>query len=142
MFKIAWTGRFKNPVSIQGVAVLTSFKLWVNKMWVVFASILWMGLGCLVFKIFPMPKRLPRLLSHSLYWIGIPLQILALARRADFSHSLWLPTLITLAALFLSIGLVLLCLQASRAWELVIYNFNVATHRTVLEANSAVFTKG
>jgi malate permease and related proteins len=93
-------------------------------MWVIFASILWMALGCLAFKAFPMPKNLPHLLSRSLYWVGIPLQIMALAHRADFSHPLWLPTLTTLVALFLGIGLALLSLQASRGGA--IYNFNVA----------------
>lgn len=91
-------------------------------MWVIITSILWMGLGWLACRFLPMPQRLPQFLSQSLYWIGIPLQILALARRASLSHSLWLPVLSTIVALFMGIGLSVLSLEV--LWCFAIYNHN------------------
>lgn len=88
-------------------------------MWVIFTSLLWMGLGYLL-----STQKLPQILSQGLYWIGIPLQILALARRADFSQSLWLPILITMLALVLGIWLALVSLEVLR-W-LVSYNYDLA----------------
>lgn len=101
-------------------------------MWVIIISILWMGLGWLAFKFFPIPRRLPQLLSLGLYWIGIPLQILALARRAGLSHSLWLPALSTLAALLLGIGLAVLSLEV--LWCFAIYNHNQTKLHPSLQA--------
>ncbi|MBD2100215.1 AEC family transporter [Leptolyngbya sp. FACHB-261] len=71
--------------------------------------LLWMGLGLLLLRL--LPAQLPRLLGRGLYWVGVPLQILALARQTDFSGSIWLPPLITVGVLLLGLGLVLLGLQ-------------------------------
>lgn len=65
--------------------------------------ILWTGLGLLLFRF--MPQSLPRLLGRALYWIGIPLEILALARRTNFSGNIGLVPAIAVAALFLGLGL-------------------------------------
>lgn len=58
-----------------------------------------------------MPSYLPRLLGRSLYWAGVPLQILALARRSDFSEAVWLPPIITVLVLLLGLGLANLSLH-------------------------------
>lgn len=58
-----------------------------------------------------MPLNVPQLLGRALYWIGIPLQILALARKSNFTNTAWLPPLITVLVLLLGLGLALLSLQ-------------------------------
>ncbi|PPS40693.1 AEC family transporter [Chroococcidiopsis sp. TS-821] len=74
-----------------------------------FPLILWTSLGLLCFRF--LPQTLPRLLGRSLYWVGIPIEILALARQTDFSQSIALPPLITFAALLLGLGVAVFCLQ-------------------------------
>ncbi|MBE9192860.1 AEC family transporter [Gloeocapsopsis crepidinum LEGE 06123] len=71
--------------------------------------ILWTSVGLLCFRF--LPHTLPRLLGRSLYWVGIPIEILALARQTDFSQSVGLPPIITFAALLLGLGVAVLCLQ-------------------------------
>ena len=61
-----------------------------------------------------MPLYLPQLLGRSLYWIGVPLQVFALARRSDFAKAVWLPPLITVAVLLLGLGLASLSLMVLR----------------------------
>jgi predicted permease len=43
--------------------------------------ILWMGLGLLIFRF--LPHWLPKLLGRSLYWVGVPLELVALARQGN-----------------------------------------------------------
>jgi predicted permease len=43
----------------------------------------WTGLGIVLFQF--LPDALPRFLGRSLYWVGVPLEILALTRRSQFS---------------------------------------------------------
>lgn len=59
--------------------------------------ILWTGLGALAFRF--LPENFPRLLGRSLYWIGVPWQIFALARQTDFSANVGLTPVITIATL-------------------------------------------
>lgn len=80
-------------------------------MWVITTSILWTGLGALLFKFQFVPSQLPKLLGRSLYWVGVPLQILVLARKSDFSRSVWLPPLITVLVLIAGWGLAILSLH-------------------------------
>ncbi|MDY6938308.1 MAG: AEC family transporter [Cyanobacteriota bacterium] len=72
--------------------------------------ILWTGLGLLLFRF--MPDRFPRLLGRSLYWVGVPLEILALARRTDFSQGTSVTPIITIVVLLLGLGLSWLSWQA------------------------------
>jgi hypothetical protein len=65
--------------------------------------ILWVGLGLVLFRF--LPDALPRLLGRILYWFGVPLEILALARRTDFSAGIGLAS--GVMALALGVGLVL-----------------------------------
>jgi hypothetical protein len=81
-------------------------------MLVILESILWTSLGILPVRLQLIPRNLPRLLGRSLYWIGVPLQILVLARRSDFSQTVWFPPLITLTVLLTGLGLALLILGA------------------------------
>lgn len=81
-------------------------------MWVMTTSILWTSLGLLLLQLefLPLKKSLPQLLGRSLYWVGVPLQILALARRSDFTQAVWLPPAITLEVLLMGLGLAILSL--------------------------------
>jgi malate permease and related proteins len=65
--------------------------------------IIWTGLGLLLFRF--VPQQLPRLLGRSLYWVGVPLEVMALARQTDFSQNIGLAPVINLAALGMGLGL-------------------------------------
>lgn len=85
-------------------------------MWVMTTSILWTSLGVILFRLqfLPLRKNLPQLLGRSLYWVGVPMQILALARRSDFTNAVWLPPALTLGILLLGFGLASLSLYLLR----------------------------
>jgi malate permease and related proteins len=78
-------------------------------MWIIVKSILWTTLGMLLIRLRFMPRFFPQLLGKSLYWIGVPLQILVLGHQSDFSNAVWLPSAITVAVLLLGWGLAVLC---------------------------------
>lgn len=65
--------------------------------------ILWTTLGLVLFRF--LPHQFPRLLGRSLYWVGVPLEILALARQTDFSQQVGLAPVVTVSALGLGIVL-------------------------------------
>ncbi len=69
--------------------------------------ILWTSLGLLLFRV--LPETVPRLLGRGLYWVGIPLEILALARKTNFSESAGLAPVVTLVALGLGFSIAYLC---------------------------------
>lgn len=71
--------------------------------------LLWSGLGLILVRL--LPDKLPRWLGRSLYWVGIPLEIFSLARQTDFSNSIGIVPLVTVAALFLGLGLAWLSLK-------------------------------
>ena len=71
--------------------------------------ILWTGLGLLVFRF--LPETLPRWLGRGLYWVGIPLELLALARQTNFSEPAGLAPVVTLIALGLGFGVAYSCLH-------------------------------
>jgi malate permease and related proteins len=75
--------------------------------------ILWTGLGLFCFRF--IPERIPHLLGRGLYWVGGPLQILALTRQTHFSSlDLGLAPLITLLTLGVGLGLSYACLGLAR----------------------------
>ncbi|WOD41137.1 AEC family transporter [Nodosilinea sp. E11] len=74
--------------------------------------IVWAGLGMLLGQF--APPRLPQLLGRLLYWVGIPLEIFALARQTDFAQDTGLAPLYTVIALALGLGLALIGLAAVR----------------------------
>lgn len=71
---------------------------------------LWTGLGILSFRF--LPQTFPRLLGRSLYWVGVPWQLLALARQTDFSNRAGLVPVITIATLGTGLLLAWLTLQS------------------------------
>lgn len=74
--------------------------------------LLWTGLGALLFRL--LPDRTPRFLGRALYWVGMPIEIMALARRTDFPPSAQLTPIATVSVLFLGLGLSWLALQIVR----------------------------
>jgi len=64
--------------------------------------IIWTGLGILLVRV--MPQEMPRLLGRGLYWVGIPLQILVLARHTVFSTTIGIVPLLMLASLGMGVG--------------------------------------
>ncbi|NJN03683.1 MAG: AEC family transporter [Leptolyngbyaceae cyanobacterium SL_1_1] len=73
--------------------------------------ILWPGLGLILFRL--LPEIFPRFLGRSLYWVGVPLEIFSLIRRAEISSDIGLTPVITVAALVLGWGL------AQLSWQLL-----------------------
>jgi predicted permease len=65
--------------------------------------LLWPGLGLLLSQV--LPNTFPRLLGRLLYWVGIPLEIFALAHGTDFSQNTGLAPLFTVVAVGLGLGL-------------------------------------
>jgi hypothetical protein len=94
-------------------------------MWVIATSIFWASLGVLLIKSKFVPLNLPKVLGRSLYWVGVPLQILALARRSDFSQAIWLPPLTTVQVLLLGLVLAGLSLYYLKRFTYAVLNTEV-----------------
>ena len=77
-------------------------------------SVLWTGIGIILFRCRLIPTNLPRLLGRILYWIGVPLQVWVLARRSNFDEAIWIPPLATVTVLLLGLVLALSILQKWR----------------------------
>ncbi|KAM3091686.1 AEC family transporter [Phormidesmis sp. 146-35] len=82
--------------------------------------LVWTGLGILSFRF--LPENFPRFLGRTLYWVGVPWQIFALARQTDFSHQVELAPAITIATLGTGLLLAWLTLQIlisfTRDWSI------------------------
>ncbi|MBW4550402.1 MAG: AEC family transporter [Aphanocapsa sp. GSE-SYN-MK-11-07L] len=64
--------------------------------------VVWIGLGVVLLRF--LPVSLPRLIGRGLYWVGLPIQIFALAHQTNFSHLTVLAPVYTL--IILAVGLV------------------------------------
>jgi malate permease and related proteins len=76
--------------------------------------IFWVGLGVITLRI--LPQSLPRILGRSLYWIGVPWQIFALARYTDLKGDVGLVPLITVLTLTFGIVLAWTVVQVLNRW--------------------------
>ena len=76
--------------------------------------IFWTGLGILSFRF--VPQTLPRLMGRTLYWVGVPWQLFALARQTDFSHQVGLAPAVTLGTLGTGLLLAWSVLQLLGFW--------------------------
>jgi malate permease and related proteins len=65
--------------------------------------ICWTGLGILSVRF--LPTAVPHLLGRGLYWIGVPIEIFALARQTNFDERAQLAPVITIGSLLLGLGL-------------------------------------
>jgi hypothetical protein len=63
----------------------------------------WTCLGLLLFRF--IPASVPKLLGLMLYWVGVPLQLLVLARQTELSNGEGLIPLVAVGVLLLSMGL-------------------------------------
>jgi malate permease and related proteins len=88
---------------------------------------IWIGLGVLLFRI--LPNQVPRLLGRSLFWVGMPVEIFALARRTDFSKLVWLAPTATICTLLIGLGLALSFLQLSQRWPQDWLGLQSETHK-------------
>ncbi|GAB4530394.1 MAG: hypothetical protein Tsb0014_13000 [Pleurocapsa sp.] len=80
-------------------------------MWIVAKSLFWTSLGIFLFRGQFITAKTPKLLGKILYWLGVPLQILVLTRRSDFSQIVWLSPVVAIAILLIGLSLAWLCLQ-------------------------------
>lgn len=65
--------------------------------------LLWTVTGLLLSKF--LPDSFPKLLGRSLYWVGVPVQILALARHTDISGAAGVTPVVAVGVLLLSMSL-------------------------------------
>jgi malate permease and related proteins len=65
--------------------------------------IFWTSLGILLFRV--LPQQLPKLLGKTLYWVGVPVEILALARQTNYGENAGLAPLVTAISLGIGLGL-------------------------------------
>jgi malate permease and related proteins len=82
-------------------------------MWQLATGMLWTSLGLLLFRF--LPNSFPKYLGRILYWVGVPLQVLVLARHSNLSASLWFPSAVTITVLLVGLGLALLSLQGLKS---------------------------
>jgi malate permease and related proteins len=74
--------------------------------------IIWVGIGLLVSRL--TPDKILKWLGNGLYWVGVPLQILVLARHTDLSHGVLIPG-VAVGVLLLSLVLAL-CIWQGLQW--------------------------
>ncbi len=63
----------------------------------------WTGLGWILGRI--LPQEFPRYLGKALFWVGVPLGVMAFLRHAQVSFDLWLAPVTAWAAILLGSGL-------------------------------------
>jgi malate permease and related proteins len=71
--------------------------------------ICWTGLGIVSVRF--LPSAFPRWLGRGLYWVGVPIEIFSLARQTTFDERAQLAPTLTIASLFLGLGLGWVSLQ-------------------------------
>ncbi|MBD2447336.1 AEC family transporter [Nostoc sp. FACHB-152] len=74
--------------------------------------LIWVGIGLLISKF--TPDKIFKWLGNGLYWVGVPLQILVLARHTDLSHGVLIPG-VAIGVLLLSLVLAL-CIWQGLQW--------------------------
>lgn len=75
----------------------------------------WVGVGMLLCRW--LPDRFPQFLGRSLYWVGVPLEIFALARQAHWSDPIALAPLLTGFAILSGLLVAGMVLQGLRHWS-------------------------
>jgi malate permease and related proteins len=86
-------------------------------MWQFITGILWTGLGLLASQ--KTPPSTPQRLGRLLYWVGVPLQVFALAHKSNFSAAPWLPVLIVFGILLLGWAVASLCIMVIRRTDFI-----------------------
>jgi malate permease and related proteins len=101
---------------------------------------IWIGLGVLLFRI--LPNQVPRLLGRSLFWVGMPIEIFALARRTDFSRLVWLAPTATICTLLIGLGFALSFLKLSQRWPQDWFGLQSETHKGSFVLSSVLGNTG
>jgi malate permease and related proteins len=86
-------------------------------MWQFLTGILWTSLGLLASR--RLPSSTPQRLGRLLYWVGVPLQVFALAHKSSFSAAPWLPILIVFGILLLGWAIASLCIVGIRRTDFI-----------------------
>jgi hypothetical protein len=81
-------------------------------MWQLITGLLWTGLGFVASHW--MPTSTPKRLGKLLFWVGVPLQVFALARKSNFEMSLWFPIGSVLGVLTLGLLVAIVCIKLLR----------------------------
>jgi malate permease and related proteins len=76
--------------------------------------ICWTGLGFLIVRF--LPAGFPHLLGRGLYWVGVPCEIFALARRTGELNDTRLAPVVTVASILLGLCLGYISLHLCRRW--------------------------
>lgn len=84
---------------------------------------IWVGIGLLVSRF--TPDKILKWLGNGLYWIGVPLQILVLARHTDLSHGALIPG-VAVGILLLSLVLALFIWQGLQWFNSQKQHINIA----------------
>jgi malate permease and related proteins len=80
-------------------------------MWeIIITNTFWTGLGLCLHKLNWLSPSFPKQIGRTLYWVGVPMQILGLALTANFVDAVWLPPTVTIAVLLLGLGIAIVCL--------------------------------
>jgi malate permease and related proteins len=77
--------------------------------------IFWTGLGILAVRF--LPSAFPHWLGRGLYWIGVPIEIFALARQTNFDERAQLAPVVTISSLLFGLGLSWIGLQIWQKWQ-------------------------
>jgi malate permease and related proteins len=80
-----------------------------NIVWQLATGFFWTGLGLFLYQL--LPNSWPKKLGRSLYWVGVPLQVLGLAHGSDFATTPWVPPITMIAVLILGLATSILCLR-------------------------------
>jgi len=64
--------------------------------------VVWTTIGAVLLRV--LPDRVPRLLGRALFWVGVPLEIFALARHADLSVTVTIVPVALIATVGLNLG--------------------------------------
>lgn len=88
----------------------------------------WVGLGIFLGR--QLPPSIPYYLGKFLYWVGVPISIMAFLRQADLSGSVWVAPMMAWIAVFMGLGLSWLWIYGT-AW------FNQRLQKTVDPSESS-----
>lgn len=81
-------------------------------MWQLLLGLFWTSIGFTASRW--MPDSTPKRLGRLLFWVGVPLQVFALARKSNFENSPCFPIVIVLGVLILGLGVAIVCIGILR----------------------------
>lgn len=81
----------------------------INLLQLYLPLIIWVGLGVILG--YKLPPAIPFYLGKFLFWVGVPVSIIAFLRQADLSGSVWMAAAIAWAAILLGCSLAWLWIQ-------------------------------